>query len=95
MPPQYYPPNPPPPQWPSMKSVAVTMLVVLSLLIAWLALHADRPPAVDPYPPAQSTSQAGVTEQRLTLTDGRTLTCLSFPGPAPAVSCDWSRAYHR
>lgn len=96
MPPQYTPPDHVPGQARHFRMTALIALGVLALLILWFAATARQ---ADEYPnppiPAQSTQQANVAEHRLTLSDGRTLTCLTFPGPTPAVSCDWSRAYHR
>ena len=91
---QHYPhPEPQNPSTP-MK-IALSSLAVLALVIIWLALTADRTPSP---PPAGrlapvSTDHANVTEQRLTLTDGRTVLCLSFPGTGHQVSCDWTRAF--
>ena len=75
---------------PYAKTVAVISLVLLALIIAWFAITAKTPPP-RPSIPAQTTEQASVIEQRITLADGRILLCLSFPGQQ--LTCDWSHAY--
>lgn len=96
MPPYYQPPDHVPGDDLSrhFRAVVLSVLAVLSVTILWFALTTPDTPS-DPPPPAQSLDQAGVTEHRLTLPDGRVLLCLSFPGPSQPVSCDWSRAYAR
>lgn len=95
MPPQYIPPDHTPgrnlPDY--LRTATLVALALLGLLILWFALTASRTVPAKPPVPAQTTGQAGVSEQRLTLNDGRTLTCLVFTGPA--VSCDWEHAFAR
>lgn len=92
MPPYYHQPRRrnDPDRPPYLKTVAVSGLILLGLIIAWFAITAPDP-APRPSTPPQTTEQASVTEQRIALADGRILLCLSFPGQQ--VSCDWSRAY--
>jgi hypothetical protein len=75
-----------------LKAATWTIVGIMVVGIAWLAAT-NRPD--DPLPEAPSAESAGVTEHRYTLTDGRTLHCLHFPGPSQPVSCDWSRAFNR
>jgi hypothetical protein len=75
---------------PHFKTVAVALLLLLGLTIAWFALTAPASPPPTAIPP-QTTDQANVTEQRIALDDGRIVLCLSFPGQQ--VSCDWAHAY--
>jgi multisubunit Na+/H+ antiporter MnhB subunit len=69
--------------------------IAVGLMVVAIALLALTHRPAEPLPVAPSTESAGVTEHRYTLTDGRTLHCLHFPGPSQPVSCDWSRAFNR
>jgi len=77
------------PEIPHLRGITLTLLGVLLALIGWLAMVAE--------PPSRSGSgavpagQAGVTEQRLQLQDGRRVLCLIFPGTI-AASCEWGAA---
>lgn len=93
MPPYYQPPDHTPGDDLSrhFRTLTLTGLAVLAVTIAWFAFTApDLPDLPDPQTtPTPTARQAGVTEERITLTDGRTVTCLFFPGPEHAISCDW------
>lgn len=90
MPPYYQPPDHTPGDDLSrhFRTLTLAACTVLAVTIAWFALTApDLPdPQTTPTPTAR---EVGVTEQRISLTDGRTVTCLFFPGPEHAISCDW------
>jgi hypothetical protein len=86
------PPDHEPPGLPYVKQVTVTGLVVLFIIVAWFALTAEKPSPVDQRP-VPTSEQQGISEQRITLSDGRVLMCLTFPGASASVSCDWSRAF--
>ena len=77
----------------AVSTIAIAALVALGLLIAWLAFDADQAPVPPPTGRLSpvTADHANVTEQRLTLADGRTVLCLRFPGPDQPVSCDWTR----
>lgn len=67
-------PNPDDFELPYYKQVTVGGLAILFGMVLWFALTAEKPtPPVDPYPEQQTTQQ-----QRIALTDGRSMTCL-FP----------------
>lgn len=93
MPPYYRPPDHTPGDDLSrhFRTLILLALTLLVLVITYFAFTApDPPPTTPPNPgPAQTASQAGVVEERITLTDGRVTTCLFFPGPEHAISCDW------
>lgn len=76
---------------PYARQIAVIGLLVLFGTVVWFALTAEKQPPPVEERPARTTGQQGVTEQRITMNDGRTMTCLLFPGNA--VSCDWAHAY--
>jgi hypothetical protein len=68
----------------------------LAVIIALLALISPN----EPPPPETTTTTTTdsrpvadlASEQRITLTDGRTVLCLSFPAPANQIVCDWAGA---
>lgn len=67
---------------------------LLAMLITILALTASNqqvptPPAPSPLTTGTDPTDLGMAEHRVSLTDGRTVLCLTFTG---GVSCDWSRA---
>ena len=76
-----------------VRTAALVGLGILAVLILWFAATAKQADETPPPLPTQTLDQAGVAEHRLTLTDGRTLLCLTFPDPGAPASCDWSRAY--
>ena len=73
------------------KAWAIGFLVLVGLLVAGLALIAE-PVVTRDLPPSQTVRQANVGEQRITLTDGRTVLCLTFDNPR-LVTCDWPTAH--
>jgi hypothetical protein len=74
---------------PRVHTVVFGLLGFLLVLIVFFALT-NEPPYQTSLP-VETTQQAGVAERALTLSNGRTITCLLFSSP-PAVSCDWSRS---
>lgn len=70
---------------------AFWFLGILALVITVLAFTTDPAVASREFP-ATTTDQSGVSEQRLSLHDGRTVLCLVFASPV-AVSCDWDKAF--
>jgi hypothetical protein len=65
------------------------VLAVLAGVISVLALTAEPEYIFDP-PPAITTHEANIGEQRLRLHDGRVVLCLTYG--SSAISCDWVTA---
>lgn len=82
------------PRWPTARTWMLITLAVLALAVFWLALTADPTQRTPPRsaPPPSTATVTGVTEHQVSLTDGRSMTCLFFPAPSRAISCDWTNA---
>lgn len=69
---------------PHSGKVALSGLLLLFGMVAWFALTAEKPV------PSQVVQHQGVIEpQRIAVGDGRVMSCLFFPAPSHAISCDW------
>lgn len=78
---------------PYYKQITVGGLAILFGLVLWFALTAEDSKSAPVNPrPTQTTQQQNITEQRITLSDGRSMMCLFFPNPTHAISCDWTHA---
>jgi hypothetical protein len=76
------------------RQATMAVLVILFGLVLWFALTADTSPAVPTREsPARTTQDQGISEQLIVMNDGRTVLCLSFPGPGHVISCDWPHAH--
>lgn len=73
----------------SPKSWTLWALFGLAVLITLLAFNGPTPPSRAEIPPVPVRQEDG-TEHRLQLSDGRTVLCLTFMAPTPAVTCDWT-----
>lgn len=80
------------PRLPTAGTVAVSLLLLLGALIIWFALTAEKTPTTPPPSVVPAANPTGVSEQRIVLTDGRTMSCLFFPAPSHQISCDWTHA---
>lgn len=74
---------------PRSHNIVFGLLGLLVALIVFFAMTNETP--IPTSLPSETTQQAGVAERLLTLSSGRTVTCLLFTSP-PAVSCDWARS---
>lgn len=68
--------------------VGTWMVAAITVIVTILALTAGPGRAAEIIP-AVTPEQAGASEKRLTLRNGRTVLCLVFASP-PVASCDWS-----